>query len=120
MNSEIVLLIGVTGSVITSGALWWWLRGALREMLAQLCDRPGTTDFWSRYTLLMLVIAPLAIVVFFVPPETDSAVLVLRRILLAILLGHFFAFALVGRSLFKAVRHALERQQLALPTTVRD
>ena len=30
---------------------------ALRTMLDLLCNRPGSTDFWSRYTLLMLVSA---------------------------------------------------------------
>ncbi len=120
MNSETTLLVGVAGSVLTSAGIWWWLRGALRNMLSQLCDRPGSTEFWSRYTLLMLVIAPLAIVVFFIPLETYTTVLVLRRLLLAILLGHFLAFALVGRSLFKALRQAVERQPLSLPAAVRD
>jgi hypothetical protein len=122
MNSETTLLVGVAGSVITSAGIWWWLRGALRNMLSQLCNRPGANDFWSRYTLLMLVVAPLTIVVFFIPVETYNTVLALRRILLAILLGHFFAFALVGRSLFKAVRQAIEfeRQSLVAPTAVRD
>jgi hypothetical protein len=32
-------------------------------MLSQRCDRPGSTNFWSRYTLLMLLIAPLVVVV---------------------------------------------------------
>lgn len=114
MSSEIILLAGVVGSVLTSAGLWWWLRAALRNMLSQLCDRQGTGEFWSRYTLLMLVIAPLAIVVFFVPLETYSTVLALRRILLAILLGHFLAFALVGRSLFKAVRQALDGERPSL------
>ena len=103
MNSVWVLLIGMTASVVTGTLMWWWVRDAMREMLNQLCDKPGSTTFWSRYTLLMLLIAPLAVVVFFAPEYVADATQVLRRVILAILLGHFFAFALVGRSLFKAV-----------------
>lgn len=102
MHSETVLFIGITGSILTSSIMWMWLKEPLREVIAQLCDQPGTPDFWSRYTLLMLLTAPLAIVIFFSPDHIVSTVDALRRILLAILSGHFAAFALVGRSLFNA------------------
>jgi predicted permease len=113
MNGELVLLVSVVASVATSAMMWWWLRAPLREMLVQLCERPGSTAFWSRYTLLMLVMAPLAVVVVFSPEQLGQGVDGLRRLLLAILLGHLAAFALVGRSLFKAVRDALERERAA-------
>jgi hypothetical protein len=105
MSNQSALLFSMAGSLLSSGILWWWLSAALRELLQQLCDRPGSTDFWSRYTMLMLVIAPLSIAVFFTPdmaytPTIDA----LRRILLVILIGQFVAFTLVGRSLFNAVR----------------
>lgn len=120
MNGETIMLTGIAASVATSAGIWWWLRGALRNMLSQLCDRPGTNEFWSRYTLLMLVIAPLAIVVFFIPLDTASMVHALRRILLAVLFGHSLAFALVGRSLFKAVRQTVEfERSRAQPAPVR-
>lgn len=102
MYSETVLLIGIASSILTSSIMWLWLKAPLREVITQLCDQPGSPDFWSRYTLLMLLTAPLAIVIFFSPDQTVCTVDALRRILLAILLGHFAAFALVGRSLFKA------------------
>jgi hypothetical protein len=35
-----------------------------------------------------------------------------RRIILAILLGHFVAFGLVGRSLFKAVNEKVAQERL--------
>lgn len=102
MYSETVLLIGIAGSIFTSSVMWLWLKEPLREVITQLCDKPGSSDFWSRYTLLMLLIAPLAIVIFFSPDHVVSTVEALRRVFLAILLGHFAAFALVGRSLFNA------------------
>ena len=102
MYSETVLALGIAGSILTSSSMWIWLRAPLREVIAQLCDHRGSPDFWSRYTLLMLLTAPLAIVIFFSPDHIVSSVDALRRMLLAILLGHFFAFALVGRSLFNA------------------
>lgn len=112
MSNETALIISIAGSVLTSGILWWWLNTALREMLKQRCDRPGSTDFWSRYTLLMLVISPLTIAVLFSPDTTYSATNALRCIFLTILLGQFIAFALVGRSLFKAVNRKLEHSAL--------
>lgn len=111
MNKELVLLISMGGSIATGALMWWWLRGALREMLNQLCDKPGSTNFWSRYTLLMLLIAPLAVVVFFNPDNLQDTAQVLRRIILAILFGHIVTFALVGRSLFKAVREGMAQEK---------
>jgi hypothetical protein len=83
--------------------MWWWLRDALRQILNQLCPRPGSTEFWSRYLRLMLLIAPLAVTLIFSPHPQQDSTEVLRRIILVILLGHFVSFGLVGRSLFKAV-----------------
>lgn len=111
MANEMILLISMIGSVFTGFTMWWWLKDPLRQMLTQLCDRPGSSDFWARYTLLMLLIAPLSIVVFFSPDaplDTAITVGVMRRVLLAILLGHFFAFALVGRNLFKAINRVAQ------------
>lgn len=107
MTGEQLLLISIIGSVSTSIGVWWWLRAALRTMLNQLCDRPGSTDFWSRYTLLMLVIAPLALAVLLSPDAPRTVVAGLRHVLLAVLAGQFLAFGLVGRSLLKAVRQAI-------------
>lgn len=107
MTGEQLLLISVIGSVVFSIGVWWWLRAPLRTMLNQLCDRPGSTDFWSRYTLLMLVIAPLALAVLLSPDAPRTVVAGLRHVLLAVLAGQFLAFGLVGRSLFKALRQAM-------------
>lgn len=72
MNSEYVLMISIAGSITMSALMGWWLHGALREMLNQLCDKPGSTDFWLRYTLLMLLIAPLAVTVIFSPDPLQN------------------------------------------------
>ncbi len=113
MNSEYVLMISIAGSITMSALMGWWLHGALREMLNQLCDKPGSTDFWLRYTLLMLLIAPLAVTVIFSPDPLQNTTQVARRIMLAILLGHLTAFALVGRSLFKTVRQRMISERFA-------
>jgi Na+-driven multidrug efflux pump len=107
MTGEQLLWLSIIGSVSASVGVWWWLRAPLRTMLDQLCDRPGSTDFWSRYTLLMLVIAPLALAVLFSPDGPRTLAAGLRYVLLAILAGQFVAFALMGRGLFKAVRQAM-------------
>ena len=107
MSSEQLLWFSILGSLGASVGVWWWLQAPLRTLLDQLCDRPGSTDFWSRYTLLMLIVAPLALAVFFSPDGPRTVAAGLRYVLLAILAGQFLAFALVGRSLFKAVRQAM-------------
>lgn len=112
MSLELLLLMSMVGSVLTSMVMWAWLRGPLVEMLRQLCDRPGTSSFWSRYALLMLIVAPLVGVVFFAPLDEGYSAEGLRQVVLAILLGHVVGFALVGRSLFKAIFRAMQEPQL--------
>lgn len=110
MNSEIFLITSIFSSLFASATLWWWLKDALRNLLSQLCHQGGDTEFWARYTLLMLIIAPLSIVVWFVPSWTLQATEAVRHLMLSILLSHFFAFALVGRTLFQAVQQMVKKQ----------
>lgn len=114
MTQELVLLLSMAASLATGALMWWWLRGALREMLDQLCEKPGSTNFWARYTLLMLLIAPLLLVVLFSPSQIQDSVQVIRQVTLSILFGHFVTFALVGRSLIKAVREGLARNKTGI------
>lgn len=110
MSSELWLLISMAVSLGTGLALWHWFSPALRILLEQICQRPGSTEFWLRYTQLMLLMAPLVIAITFSPEADQYTVTSLRRILLAVLIGHFTGFALVGRSLFKAVKEAMKRE----------
>lgn len=118
MSSEAILIFSIFTSLLTSTVLWWWLKGSMRNLLGQLCHRGGDTEFWARYTLLMLFIAPLAIVVWFAPDFAQSLQHMLRHLLLTVLLSNFFAFALVGRALFNAVAQSVREQHLALPQGV--
>ncbi len=118
MNSEMVLMISIAGSITTSAVIWWWLRDALREMLGLLCDKPGSSNFWSRYTLLMLLIAPLSVTIILSPDYLHDTTQVVRRIILAILLSHFATFALVGRSLFKAVNKKAVQEKSAVSANI--
>ena len=102
MDSETVLVLGTVGSVITTLLIWLWLSASMLALMEQLNQHPGTAIFWARYTLLMVLIAPLAVVLIFTPDHLVNTVEGVRRILLPILLSHFAAFALIGRSLFNA------------------
>jgi hypothetical protein len=104
MNSETVLILSIGGSVAASLIIWRFLQGALRDMMGELCERTGGNDFWARYAFLMLVLAPLALVLLFVPEHHTDATQTVRRVLLTIVLSQFAAYTLVGRSLFKTVR----------------
>lgn len=114
MRSETLLIVSVLTSVLTSAVLWWWLKNALRGLLSQLCEHGGDTDFWARYTMLMLVIAPLGVVVWFVPDNPAGATQSIRHLLLSLLFSHGFAFALVGRTLFNAVQAAIRVRPVLL------
>ena len=115
MSVETLLLLGIVGSLSMSASLWLWLRRPLWQLLEQLCDRPGSTDFWARYMLAMLVLAPLVVTLFFMPIRMTDSLTFLRRELLALLIGQFAAFALVGRSLFKAIREEVKRADARAP-----
>jgi hypothetical protein len=104
MNSETVLIVSVGGSVAASLVIWRFLQGSLREMMGELCERTGGNDFWARYTFLMLVLAPLALVLMFTPEQYTEVTQALRRITLVVVLSQFASYMLVGRSLFKTVR----------------
>lgn len=114
MSSESILIVSIFFSLLTSGVLWWWLKGSLRDQLGHLCHKGGDTEFWARYTLLMLVLAPLAVVVLFVPSYPQDITNALRYLLLSVLFSHIFSFALVGRTLFKAAQKSLDAQQQLL------
>ncbi len=103
--SELNLMIfSMAASVTVSLSMWAWMKSALNALLDQLCDRGGSTEFWSRYTFLMLLIAPLSLAVIFSPSSTVGIADAIRQIVLAVLLGNLIGFALIGRSLLKAVR----------------
>lgn len=106
MSELNLLLASMAASILISLLMWSWLRRPVQQMLEQLCGRPGSTLFWSRYMLLMLLIVPLSLTVFFSPGTHLDDADALRRIFLTLLLGNFVAFAVVGRNLFKAVRQA--------------
>ena len=112
MSELNLLLSSMAASILISLLMWFWMRLPLQQLLDQLCGRPGGTLFWSRYTLLMLLIAPLSLTVFFSPDAQLNDADALRRIFLTLLLGNFVAFALVGRSLFKTVRQASQSDTL--------
>ena len=114
MSSESILAISIFFSLLTSGVLWWWLKGSLRDQLGHLCHTGGDTEFWVRYTLLMLVLAPLAVVVSFAPSYAQNITNALRYLLLSVLFSHIFSFALVGRTLYKAAQKSLDAQQRLL------
>lgn len=104
MSELNLMLISMAASVAVSLSMWAWMKTALNDLLAQLCDKGGSTLFWSRYTFLMLLVAPLSLALIFSPSQYMSLADSLRQIALAVLLGNFIGFALVGRSLFKVVR----------------
>jgi hypothetical protein len=104
MHSETVLIAGICGSVAASLVIWLALQGSLRALMDQMCERSGGNDFWTRYTLLMLMLAPLALVLMFLPEHYTDVTQVVRRLLLVIVLSQFAAYALIGRSLIKTVR----------------
>jgi uncharacterized membrane protein YhaH (DUF805 family) len=78
----------------------------LAEVLTETCGTDRRAAFWVMFTQLMLYLAPLLIVVFFIPtdPITEkSLVLALKETLFYSLLGVFVGLAVVGKVIWKSI-----------------
>ncbi len=95
--AEIVLAGGVSLAVIL------YLRGILRSMLLEICDRqPQRAEFWVRMLDVMMLIAPLILTQLF--DEQGTAFTVLRRTFLMVLIGQFIALTVVARTIWGFVQ----------------
>lgn len=103
MNEEVVFLSEIGLAATVSLGVIVYLRGILRSMLLEICDRqPQRAEFWVRMLDVMMLIAPLILVMLFWN-ENDGVIALLRRTLLLVLIGQFISVAVVARTIWSVV-----------------
>ncbi|WP_414446688.1 hypothetical protein AB4851_07755 [Burkholderia sp. 22PA0099] len=65
MNTSLALAIQFLLPVPIGYAIARYLRAVTRNLLIDLCGTEGRADFWTRITLVMLVLGPLVLVLAF-------------------------------------------------------
>lgn len=92
--AEVLLAGGVSLAVIL------YLRGILRSMLLEICDRqPQRAEFWVRMLDVMMLVAPLILTQLF--EEQGGLFMILRRTFLMVLIGQFISLVVVTRTLWR-------------------
>jgi hypothetical protein len=83
------------------------LRRALQTLLTDLCQGVERAEFWTRFTLLMLIIGPLLGTFLFSPTQgyqQGFEVTEFREILRHVLLGIFATLCGMGLVIWKSIR----------------
>ena len=107
MDTLLLFLLEITLCLGISFVMIWLLKPLLRDVLAETCGTDKRAGFWVMFTQLMLVIAPLLIVVYFVPTETITRLDLaneLRQALFRTLLGDFVALSAIGQVIWTSIR----------------
>ena len=103
-NNEWLFLAQVGVAAAVSLTVIFYLRGILRSMLLEICDRqPQRAEFWVRMLDVMMLVAPL-ILTLLLGLDGGSAFAVLRRALLLVLIGQFTSLAVVARTIWSFVQ----------------
>ena len=127
MNSVYVFVAEVSLSLALSVLILARLQTLLRRVGNEVCERGGfATEFWLAYLQLMMVIAPALLVAWFSRAgQHYLEVEQLKSSVFVVLIGQFVGLALVGRTVWKAVRPEPAKapapiRPLAMPTTMSE
>jgi hypothetical protein len=101
MSLLAVAAIGVVVSLVLSAILAAVILQPIRSTLSRLCDTAEAVTFWTRFTILMLVLGPLIVTLVFGVPtgelaERMSDVDLVIRVVTASLVGSFLTLAGIG------------------------
>jgi hypothetical protein len=101
MSLLAVAAIGVVVSLVLSAILGAVILQPIRSTLSSLCATAEAVTFWTRFTILMLVLGPLIVTLVFGVPtgelaERLSDVDLVIRVLTASLVGSFLTLAGIG------------------------
>ena len=110
MDALVLMFFHVVAALIISSIVLVYLRPALNKTIDALCEKQEDTNFWQRYTVLMMTITPIILMLMFSDGrsfENYRDADELRVNLLLILLGQFLGLTIVGRTLWKTTRFVL-------------
>jgi hypothetical protein len=101
MSLLAVAAIGVVISLVLSAILAAVILQPIRSTLSRLCTTGEAVTFWTRFTILMLVLGPLIVTLVFGVPtgafaEKLSDADLLIRVVTASLVGSFLTLAGIG------------------------
>ncbi len=103
-------LIEVCLSLTVSIFALWILKGALQNILTDLCREAHRAEFWTRFTLLMLIIGPL-LGTFLLSPDSsysgNPGADHLREILRHVLMGVFATLSGIGFVIWSSIRNQI-------------
>lgn len=107
MSALFLMLLHVLAALLISAVVLAYLRPALNKTIDAMCTKEEDTNFWQRYTVLMMTITPVILMLMFSDGQSfmnyqDADEL--RVNLLLILLGQFLGLVIVGRTLWKTTR----------------
>jgi len=106
MNPLTILLIELGLSLGFSLTVIVLINRPLRNVLLETCGTNTRAEFWMVFTYLMLLAAPLLPVMFLSAAGSatmPTALVVIKDSLFRILVGIFFALAMIGRVIFKSI-----------------
>jgi len=101
-----IFLSEISLSLTVSILALFLLKGALQEVLADLCRGVQRALFWTRFTQLMLIIGPLLGTLLFTPIDscTDAFnIATFRETLRHALVGGFITLSGVGMVIWKTI-----------------
>ena len=110
MNALLLMFFHVLAALLISAIVLAYLRPALNKTIDALCTKQEDTQFWQRYTVLMMTITPVILMLMFSDGqsfENYQDADELRTNLLLILLGQFLGLVIVGRTLWKTTQSVL-------------
>lgn len=117
-NSVLILTLEMFLSLSISAVVLYLLQPVLQALLNELCHGQIHARFWSTFTRLMLLIAPLLVVLLYshsLSAEEIDTARVIRDSLLHILMGEFIGLLTVGVILLRFTRRDLDDRTLTLP-----
>jgi MFS family permease len=98
------ILLSLTVSILALAVL----RPALQTILTDLCQGTHRAEFWTRFTLLMLIIGPLLGTFLFSPApgfQEGFWIAGFREVLSHVLMGVFATLGGIGLVIWKTIRH---------------
>ncbi len=107
MNTLTLVIGEILLCFTISMCLVYLLRPLLQDVLAETCGTEKRAAFWVMFSQLLLVIAPLLLVIYFVPvdvTETINIAAALKDTLFRSLLGVFIALTIMGQVIWKSIR----------------
>lgn len=119
MNEVSLFFGGIIVSILISLMTMYYLKPAFLRVLEDSCEKGTGSEFWLRYSFIMLLIAPITLQLFFIPGNLAelSSISQIRWMIGLSMSGLMMGLLIVGRSIWKATTVSLENSPNTLYST---